>query len=111
MLVQLTTPDEWHDKVQLKVVLDDVVHANQEWTLALKQNGSLQLCALYLVSLNEDILSDALDGVQLVGVFKLSEQHLSERPFAKYALDLKAIKSQVLVHFLVLRVNHEGFPS
>ena len=69
-LVQLSSIDEWHDKVQSRLRLEKIIHTAQEWMVSLKQNVLLEGHACHLVILDQHILSDGLDGIFLLSVWQ-----------------------------------------
>ena len=66
MLEKFTTLDEVHDKVNAVRLLEDVVHANDEWMVDLVQDELLNLERLDGLMLDDDILADNLHRVELV---------------------------------------------
>jgi hypothetical protein len=63
---QLTSSDESHDEEDLLVSLEHIVHTNQEGMISLEQDFFFQLCAFYLVIIDDHILSQRLHGINFL---------------------------------------------
>jgi len=72
MSEQLTTLDELHQEVDTVVVLENVVHVNDERVVDAIEDIFLQLDILELLVVNDDVLSDTLHSVDLLGVHVLN---------------------------------------
>ena len=58
LVEDLSSLDEVHDEVQSDLVLEHVVHLDDEWMICLPQNVLLQLCTLQLLKLDDLVFSD-----------------------------------------------------
>jgi len=61
--VKFSTSNEWHDKVKSKVVLEKIVHTDQEWMITLEHDIFFENCVIYLIVLNKDIFTNGLNCV------------------------------------------------
>ena len=77
-LVELSASNEGHDEVKSQLILEQVFHSNQEGVVALKHNVFLKNGVLYLVLLNQDILSDGLHSIEFIVGFELSQEDLAK---------------------------------
>ena len=64
--VELGTLKEWHDEVKAQLVLKHVVHLAQEGMIDAEHSLHFEERAIDLVSFEEYILSDSLDGIRLL---------------------------------------------
>ena len=96
-LVQLSSSNEWHDKVKAELRLEQVVHAHKEWMVAAKQDILLKFGIVHLIILEEHILSDGLDSVQQLILLKLSEIYFTESTPTEDDHELEVLKLDVLL--------------
>jgi hypothetical protein len=54
---KFTTSDEAHDEKDFGFGLENIVHSDEERMICLHENFFLKLCALYLVIIKDNILS------------------------------------------------------
>ena len=92
MAEQLTTLHKLHEEVDAELVLEDILHVHQEWVVDLSQNVFFELDVLHLFVFEYYVLSDALHGVELVGLGVLDQEHLTERALADHLSDLEIFK-------------------
>jgi len=62
---QLSTLDKFHDEVYSKLVLEHIVHADDERVLYCVENILFQLDVLILLIIDDYIFSDAFHGVYI----------------------------------------------
>ena len=72
-LVELTASNVGHHEVQALVSLEEVLHAAQEMVIRLEQDLLLQERGLYLIIVNQLVLSDGLDGESFIFRGKMGE--------------------------------------
>lgn len=77
---EISAIDVLHDKEEVIPSLEAGVKAGQEWRLLLHgKDLTLVQGALYIVFLNDQVLLQALDGVDFLTVLVLSQKHLQRR--------------------------------
>ena len=79
---QLTTLDKLHEKVNSKLILEDILHVNKEGMLDGIQNIFLQLNVLHLLILQNHIFPDALHGIELLVKLVLHQEYFTESTLA-----------------------------
>ncbi len=62
---KFTTLHEVHEEVNPELVLEDILHINQERVINRVEDIFFQLNIIHLLVLDDDVLSDALHGVKL----------------------------------------------
>ena len=106
-LVQLSSSNEGHYKVQAELRLEEVVHAHQEWVVAAKQDILLKFCVVDLIILEKHILSNGLDSVQYLILLQLSEVNFPESTSTKDDYELEVLKLDIM---LLPRCDKYGLP-
>lgn len=66
MSEKLATLDEFHDKVDSEIVLEDILHVHDEGMIHLEEDVFLQLYVLKLLILHYDVFSDTFHGKNLL---------------------------------------------
>jgi len=92
MAEELAAFDELHQEVDPVIVLEHILHINQEWVVYLAQNIFLELDVLHLLVLEDDVLADALHRVQFASCGVLHQVHLAECALADHLTNLKVLK-------------------
>ena len=100
---ELATSDELHDKVELGVGLEHVLHADEEGVVRLLQDLLLEHRRLDLVVVEDHVLAQGLHGVDIISAFLLHEEHLSKRALADNRLAHEVLEGT----YLFLLVSHE----
>ena len=78
-LVELASFDKRHDEVETLRGLEQVVHTTQEGMITSEENVLLQLGILDLLVIEQDILTDCLDGVELIIInWQLSQENFTK---------------------------------
>ena len=95
-LVELTSVNKWHHKVETSVRLEHVLHAAQEWMVRLKEYVFLQRSRLDLVILNQHVFSDGFNGVFLASGRKRRKVDSPESALAQLELNVEVDKIYVL---------------
>lgn len=96
--VQLSTSNERHDKVESKVVLEEVVHSYEERMVALEHDVLFEDCAVNLILLNQNVLSDTLYSIQSLIALHLSKEHLTKGSSANDHEELEVLECNLLLH-------------
>ena len=78
MLEKLTTLDELHDEVDAVCLLEDVVHANDEWMVHLVQYELLNLQRLDRLVLDNHIFPNAFHRLVLVVQLVVNQVYLAK---------------------------------
>lgn len=68
---KLSSPYKAHDKENLLVRLENVVHANQEWMIGLKQDILFKLGAFDLIIVDDYVFPETLHGKVVSIIFFL----------------------------------------
>ena len=97
MAEEFTTFDEFHQKVDTELILEDVFHINQEWMVYTVEDVLLHSDVVQLVVFNDQILSNTLHGIEVLSRIMLNEEHLSESALTNKFLYLKVLKVSILV--------------
>ena len=90
-LVQFTTLDERHHKVQPLCRLKQILHSHEEGVLATEQNVLLKLSVLDLIVVNQHVFTDYLYCVLLRGTLELGQENFPERAFPYQELQLEVL--------------------
>lgn len=94
---ELTALDELHQEVDTVLILEDVLHVDQEWVIDLAQDVFLQLDVLHLLILENDILANDFHGEQLLGSNLLDKEHLTEGTLADQFANLEVLQRDLSV--------------
>jgi len=94
---ELTALDELHQEVDTVLILEDVLHVDQEWVIDLAQDVFLQLDVLHLLILENDILANDFHGEQLFGSNLLDKEHLTEGTLADQFANLEVLQRDLSV--------------
>ena len=89
MAEELSTLHKLHEEEDAVLVLEYVLHVNQEWMIDLAKDVLLQLDVLHLLVFQDDILANDLHGVHLLRCHVLDEEHLTERALSDHLDNLK----------------------
>ena len=89
---ELATLDELHQEVDAVLVLEDVLHVDQEWVVDLPQDVLLQLNVLHLLIFENDILADDFHGKKLFCSGLLNEEDLTESALADQFTNLEVLQ-------------------
>lgn len=71
-LVELAATDEGHDEVEAELVLEEVVHADEEGVLQVHHDVHLRRRVFDLLLLDQDVFADGLDRIELAHARQLS---------------------------------------
>ena len=85
-----------HEEVETVVVLEDVVHLQDELVVRLKEDVFLVLCVLDLLFVNEHVFVDSLHCVQLSCELIRNEEHLAEGALVNDLDDLEVLQFSLL---------------
>mmetsp|Transcript_46424 Transcript_46424/g.61484 ORF Transcript_46424/g.61484 Transcript_46424/m.61484 type:complete len:245 (+) Transcript_46424:821-1555(+) len=96
MAEELTTLDKLHEEVDTVLVLEDILHVDEEGVVDLTQDVFLELDVFHLLVLQNDILPDDLHGVELAGLRMLDEEDLAEGTLADKLTDLEIAERGLL---------------
>jgi hypothetical protein len=88
---QLPALDKFHEEVYSKLVLEHIVHADNERVLNCIKNILFQLDVLILLIIDDYIFSDAFHGVNISCVHILNEVDLAECALANHFHDEKVL--------------------
>lgn len=88
---EFATLDELHQEVDTVLILEYVLHVDQEWVIDLAQDVFLQLNILHLLIFENDILANDLHGEQLLGSNLLDQEHLTEGTLADQFANLEVL--------------------
>mmetsp|Transcript_94264 Transcript_94264/g.129853 ORF Transcript_94264/g.129853 Transcript_94264/m.129853 type:complete len:307 (-) Transcript_94264:476-1396(-) len=103
---ELTTSDKSHNKEDLLISLEHVVHTNEERMIGLQKNILLKLCALNLVIIDNNILSKTLHGINFTRlVFLLDKEYLAETSSTN---NFKQVKVSQCHIFVISLLNKSG---
>jgi len=80
VIKQHSTLDEWHDKVDVQLILEDEIHVDQEWIVGSFEHVFLCMQVLKLITLDDQVLSDCFHGVELTVHRVLDEIDLTTGP-------------------------------
>ena len=75
---EFTTSHETHDKEDLGLSLEHIVHSHKEGVIGLHEDLLFELGALHLIVIEDRILPERLHCEDLLGVFLLDEEHLTK---------------------------------
>lgn len=92
MSEQFTALDELHDEINAEVILEDVLHVNDERVINLKKDVLLKLNVFELLILYNYILSDALHGKYLLVLLILHQVNFSKGALANHLQDHKVLQ-------------------
>ena len=82
MSEKLAAFDEFHDKVDSEIVLEDILHVHDEGMIHLEEDVFLQLYVLKLLILHYDVFSDTFHGKNLLVLLILDEINFSKGSLA-----------------------------
>lgn len=94
---KLTSLDKLHQEVDTKLVLEDVLHINEEWVVDLAQNVLLELDVFHLLVLQDYVLPDTLHGVEFVRSGVLYQEDLTKGALADHLTDLEIFQRRRLL--------------
>jgi hypothetical protein len=106
-LVELSSSDEGHNKVETELRLEQIIHAHKEGVIATEQNIFLELSIIDLVILEENIFSDRLYGIKLLILLQFSKVDFAECASAEYDNEFEVFKLDIL---LLPGCNQYGLP-
>lgn len=89
MAEKLPALDKLHQEIDTELVLEYVLHVHQEGVVHLQEDVLLHGDVAQLVVLYDEVLADALHGVESLCLLVLDEEDLTKRSFAYSFLDLK----------------------
>ena len=92
MSEQLTSLDEVHQEVNSVVVLEHILHVDQEGMVNSVKNIFLKLDVLHLLVFDNNVLSDTLHCVQLACGLVLHEEDLTESTLANKFSELEVLE-------------------
>ena len=75
---ELATLDENHQEIDSKIVLEHILHIDQEGMVDLIENIFFEIYVLHLIVLQDKILADTLHRIQIACAFLLNQIHLPE---------------------------------
>lgn len=91
-LVELAASDEGHDEVEAELVLEEVVHADEEGVLQVHHDVHLRRRVFDLLLLDQDVFSDGLDRIELAHTGQLSQVNPPECAPSNYHDHFKVVK-------------------
>lgn len=97
---QFTASHESHNEENLRLCLEDVMHANQEGMIGLHQNLFLELRGLHLIVVENDVLPQRFHRINFSSVFFLDEEDLSEAASADDLLNSEVLEGHLFVALL-----------
>lgn len=100
MAEQFSTFDEVHQEIDSKIILENVVHADNEWMLDIVEDVFLKLQAVKKVLVNDNILSYSFHGVHLLRLSVLNKENFAECSFAKHSLNLEILQPDALFGYV-----------
>ena len=106
-LVELTTTDKGHHEVETKIVLEQVLHANEERMVALEHDVFLQNRVVDLLVLNQNVFPNRFDGIKLLVFLQLCKEDFTECAPANYHQKVEIIESDILLLSHRLAAFHE----
>lgn len=89
---QLASLDKLHEEIDSELILEDILHVDEEGVVYLAQNIFLELDVLHLLVLQDNIFADAFHRVQLLGHLMLHEEHLSEGTLADHLTNIEVLQ-------------------
>lgn len=89
MSEQLSALHKVHQKVDSVVILEHVLHVDQEGVVNSVKNIFLKLDVLHLLVLNNDVLSNTLHCIQLASGFVLNQKDFSKSTFSDEFAEFK----------------------
>ncbi len=92
MAEKLAALDKLHEEVDPILVLEDILHINQERVVNLAQNIFLKLDVFHLLILQDNVFTDAFHGVEFVSGAMLNKIHLSKGAFTDHLTDLEVLQ-------------------
>ena len=109
-LVELSSSNEGHHEVEPEVVLEEVLHTDEERVVALEHDVLLQNRVLHLVVLDQDVLPNGLDCKELLSRLELSKEHLSKGSSSDNHEEVEILKGDYFIT-ASLFLLHEESPS
>ena len=94
---ELAALDELHQEVDTVLILEDILHVDQEWVIDLAQDVFLQLDVLHLLIFKNDILANDLHGKQLFGSNLLDQENLTKGTLADQFANLEVLQRDLSV--------------
>lgn len=76
--------DEFHDEIDSEFILEHVLHVDDEGVFNAEEDVFLEFDVLVLLVVDDDVLPDALHGVDLLVLHVLNEEHLPEGPLTDH---------------------------
>ena len=98
---KFTSFDKVHDEVYSEIVLEDEVHAHNEWMLNVVEDILLKLETIEKVLVNHNILPNAFHCIDLSGDSMLCQIHFAESAFANELHDHKILQADTSFLFVL----------
>ena len=89
---KLTTLNEFHEEVDALLVLEHELHVHEEWVVNRVEDIFLKADVLELLMFNDNVLTDALHGIEVSVSFVLDEEHLTEGTLANHLFDFEVFE-------------------
>lgn len=97
---ELSTTNESHDKEDLGLGLEDIVHADKERMVGLHKDLFLELGAFYLIIVENHVFSQTLHRVNLLAVLLFNEEDLTKASSSNDLPDHEVLKRHLMIAFL-----------
>lgn len=102
MSEEFTTLDKMHHKIDSELILEHIVHANEELVFDCVQDLFLKLNVFKLLILKNNIFTDTLHSIKFLGFSVLDKENFSESTFTEHFTDFEILKLGVIL----LSVKH-----
>ena len=102
MSEELTTFDEVHKEENSDRVLENVLHADDEWVINIVEDIFLKLKRIHLFIFQYDILSDTFHSVNFSSLIMLNLEDFSEGSLANNSNDFEILKFGDIVVFALM---------
>ena len=100
MAEKLSTFDKFHQEIDTELILEDVLHVDQEGVVHLEEDVLLHGDVVQLIVLKYEVFADALHGVESLRLLVLDEEHLTKSSFAYSFLNFKVRELSLDIPFL-----------
>ena len=93
MSKELSSLNEFHDKIDAEVILEYVLHVHYKWMIYLEQDVFFQFNVLKLLIFDYNVFSDAFHCIYLLVYLILNEIDFSKSAFAYHAHNNKILEA------------------
>jgi len=97
---QFSSSYKSHDKEYFLISLENVMHANKEWVISLKQDVLLKFCTFNLIIVDDHVFSQRFHCVVVSIIFLFDKENLSKRASPNDFDEMKALQINLRVSFL-----------